>query len=162
MKKTISTLILLILMGCSFENPTTFSEQSLTEKVVTIDGNEVTMKEVLNDHKGKKVVIDIWASWCKDCVVGFPNLKKFQEENPEVVYLFLSLDKSVKSWKKGIKRFDLQGGHYFMKEGDKGAFGEFLNLWWIPRYVVVNEVGEITLFKAVKITDKNIVQALKK
>ena len=49
-----------------------------------------------------------------------------------------------------------------MMEGKKGASGDFLNLCWIPRYVVVNESGEITLFKATKITDKNILEALKK
>ena len=49
-----------------------------------------------------------------------------------------------------------------MKEGKKGGLGDFLNLWWIPRYVVVNEIGEILLFKATKITDKNISEALKK
>ncbi len=48
-----------------------------------------------------------------------------------------------------------------MAEGKKGTFGKFLGLWWIPRYVVVNEFGEIILFKATKITDKNILKALK-
>jgi hypothetical protein len=49
-----------------------------------------------------------------------------------------------------------------MKAGKKGELGDFLNLWWIPRYVVLNELGEITLFKATKITDEKIVEALKK
>ena len=35
-----------------------------------------------------------------------------------------------------------------MAEGKKGTFGKFLGLWWIPRYMVINESGEITLFKA--------------
>jgi hypothetical protein len=89
-------------------------------------------------------------------------LKKLQKENPEVSYVFLSLDKTTNSWKKGIDRFQIKGEHYFMQEGKKGEFGDFLNLWWIPRYMVVNESGEITLFKATKITDKNILEALKK
>jgi len=48
-----------------------------------------------------------------------------------------------------------------MKTGKKGAFGRFLGLWWIPRYIVVNELGEIIVFKATKITDKNILKAFK-
>jgi hypothetical protein len=48
-----------------------------------------------------------------------------------------------------------------MVTGKKGALGKFLGLWWIPRYLVINEFGEITLFKATKITDKNILKALK-
>jgi len=64
--------------------------------------------------------------------------------------------------KKIAHIYALNADHYYMMEGKKGAFGDFLNLWWIPRYVVVNESGEITLFKATKITDKNILEALKK
>ena len=49
-----------------------------------------------------------------------------------------------------------------MKNGLNSAFGDFLNSNWIPRYLVVNENGTIDLFKAKKITDKRIVEALKK
>ena len=43
-----------------------------------------------------------------------------------------------------------------------GDFGDFLNSNWIPRYLVVNENGFVDLFKANTITDKRIVNALKK
>jgi hypothetical protein len=46
-----------------------------------------------------------------------------------------------------------------MKNGD---LVEFLNVSWIPRYIVVNEKGEITLFKATDASDKDIISALKK
>ena len=160
MKKLI-LIACLVLVGCVFERPTSFTDESLAEKFIDLNNQEITIGEILNKHKGKKVLIDIWASWCKDCIVGLPNLKKFQAENPEVTYLFLSLDRNVKSWKIGLNRFNVKGEHYFMQAGKKGAFGDFLNLWWIPRYVVLNEKGEITLFKATEITDNNIVKALK-
>ena len=44
----------------------------------------------------------------------------------------------------------------------KGDLVEFLNVSWIPRYIVVNEKGEITLFKATDASDKDIIRALKK
>lgn len=154
-------ILCFVFTGCSIEY-TCFTEKSLTEKFVSLDDQEIAIGEILNRYQGKKVLIDIWASWCKDCIVGLPKLKALQKENPDVVYLFLSLDRNVESWKRAIKRFKIEGEHYFMKEGKKGPFGDFLNVWWIPRYVVVDEAGNITLFKATKITDKNIVQALKK
>ena len=46
-----------------------------------------------------------------------------------------------------------------MKEGD---FVDFVNLNWISRYMVIDEKGEITLFKATDTSDKDIVEALKK
>jgi hypothetical protein len=46
-----------------------------------------------------------------------------------------------------------------MKNGD---LVDFLNVSWIPRYLVVDEKGSITLFKATDASDKDIITALKK
>lgn len=154
-------ILLMVIVGLSScETPTQFSEPALEETFLNWKEEEVAFKDIINQYKGKKVLIDIWASWCKDCAVTLPELKSLQLENPEVAYVFLSLDRTPKSWKRGVDRFQIIGNHYFMKEGKKGALGDFLGLWWIPRYVVVNEQGDITLFKATKITDKKITEAL--
>ena len=158
MKKLLFILYVLLLFGC--EKPTQFSEVALEETFLNWNEEEVTFKEMMNQYKGSKVLIDIWASWCKDCIVTLPQLKTLQKNHPDVKFVFLSLDKTPKSWKNGVERFQIEGEHYFMQGGKKGAFGDFLNVWWIPRYVVLNEEGEITLYKATKITDKNIVEAL--
>jgi thiol-disulfide isomerase/thioredoxin len=156
------TIIILLFAFCSCETPTKFSEAAQQEILLNWEEEEVAFQNIIHQYKGKKVLIDIWASWCADCIVGLPNLKRFQEEHPEVVYVFLSLDRTVESWKRAVTRLEISGEHYFMKAGKKGELGDFLNLWWIPRYVVLNELGEITLFKATKITDEKIVEALKK
>lgn len=148
-----------LLMSCS--NPTTFTEESKTEKLVTLSGKEITFKEILDKHKGKKIVLDVWASWCKDCIVRLPNLKQLQKDFPNVSFVFLSHDRTPQSWKRGIQRFGIVGDHYLMPEKMDGPLADFLNLWWIPRYVVIDEQQNITLFKATKITDSKIVKALK-
>ena len=162
MKRLVFISIALFICVTSCEHPSNFTKESKQEVFLDLLEKEVTFAEIISNYKGQKILIDIWASWCADCIVGFPSLRKVQAENPEVNYLFLSLDKSTKSWKSAIDRYQLEGDHYFMKEGKKGPLGDFLNLWWVPRYVVVNEQGNITLFKATKITDKNISEALKK
>ncbi len=160
MRKLLIILFLFTIIGC--ERPTQFSNEALEETFLNWNEEEVTFREITNTYKGSKVVIDIWASWCKDCIVTLPELKALQQAYPDVKFVFLSLDKTPKSWKRGVERFQIEGEHYFMQGGKKGAFGDFLNVWWIPRYVVLNEKGDITLYKATKITDKNIVEALKK
>ena len=47
-----------------------------------------------------------------------------------------------------------------MQSGWKGSFGEFVDLDWIPRYMVVDKEGTIKLFKAVKADDKRIKEIL--
>ena len=48
-----------------------------------------------------------------------------------------------------------------MKSGWKGAFGSFLKLDWIPRYMVVDKQGNIKLYNSVQADDKNIKNLLK-
>lgn len=150
------------LYSCTMESPTTFSEEALNDVFIAMNNEEVSFKEILANNKGKKILIDVWASWCTDCLKGLPKVKKLQEQNPDVVYLFLSLDRNLESWKEGVERLKLKGQHYFMQSGWKGRFGDFLGLNWIPRYVLINEAGKIEVFNATKATDNLILEGLKK
>jgi len=79
-----------------------------------------------------------------------------------VVYLFLSVDEKVGSWKRGVQRHLLEGEHFNIPKGMKnGDLVTFLDLSWIPRYLVLNEKGEIILFNAIDASDKKIREALK-
>ena len=156
------TLIaLLLFVGFAQAQQKSFSEAALNEKFLSENNVEISFSEILQQYKGKTVFIDIWASWCKDCIVGMPKVQKLREENPEVVFLFLSLDKEIESWKHGIEKYGVVGENYFIPEGWKGDFCSSIDLDWIPRYMVVNAEGEISLYKAIETDDKNLLSALK-
>ncbi|WP_372756255.1 TlpA family protein disulfide reductase [Mariniflexile sp.] len=154
--KYIIILFLSALSCKAQETPTTFSEAALNDTFVTLEGNSLTFQSILDTNKGKKIVIDVWASWCSDCIKGMPKVKSLQKEYPNATYVFLSLDKTQDAWKRGIEKYEVNGQHYFMESGWKGPFGEFIKLDWIPRYLVVDENGSIKLFKAIEADDKNI------
>ncbi|MFD2726681.1 TlpA family protein disulfide reductase [Hyunsoonleella rubra] len=154
-------IILLVSFFSCTKEPVTFSEEVLNDTFTTLEGNQVTVKSILEKHKGKKIVIDIWASWCGDCIKGMPKVKELQKEHPEVVYLFFSLDRAEVPWKRGIKKYDVIGEHYFMQNGKKCPFADFVNISWIPRYMVVNEAGEIVVFNVIEADDEKLLQALK-
>jgi len=155
-------ILLLSIFSCNTEVPTQFSEAALNDTFITLEGNNIAFKDILENNKGKTIVIDVWASWCKDCIKGMPKVKALQLDYKDAVYVFLSLDRSQEAWKKGIKRYHVDGEHYFMQSGWKGAFGDFVNLDWIPRYMVINKAGNIELFKAIKADDDKLIQAIKK
>jgi thiol-disulfide isomerase/thioredoxin len=150
------------MVGCTFKSPTEFSEKALDDSFYTVDNKTVLLKEILETHKGEKILINVWASWCRDCIVAIPKMKELQVDNPNVKYVFISSDRNVHAWKKALKKYKIKGEHYFMKGGMDSDFGDFLNSNWIPRYLVINENGFVDLFKAKKITDQRIVNALKK
>lgn len=47
--------------------------------LTTIDGKTVTLSEL----KGKRVVLDFWATWCPPCRDEIPHFVKLQEEHPD-------------------------------------------------------------------------------
>lgn len=154
-------IILLTIFSCNTEVPTQFSQEAMEDTFITLEGNNIQFKDILKQHEGKKIVIDVWASWCRDCIKGMPKVKDLQEKYPDAAYVFLSLDKKQGAWKKGIEKHKIKGSHYYMQSGWDGALGKFLDLDWIPRYMVVDAQGNIKLFKAIKADDKNIAEALK-
>ena len=155
------TLIaLLLFVGFAQAQQKSFSEAALNEKFLSENNVEISFSEILQQYRGKTVFIDVWASWCKDCIVGMPKVQKLREENPEVVILFLSLDKEIESWKHGIEKYGVVGENYFIPEGWKGDFCSSIDLDWIPRYMVVNAEGEISLYKAIETNDENLLKEL--
>ncbi len=162
MKKLVGIiLLLLVVLSCKAQEPTQFSQEALNDTFITLEGKTVTFKNILEQHKGQLIVIDIWASWCKDCIAGMPKVKALQEANNDVVYVFLSLDKTQDAWKKGIEKYKVAGAHYFMQSGWEGPFGKFINLDWIPRYMVVDKTGNIALYKAIEANDANLQSIIK-
>jgi thiol-disulfide isomerase/thioredoxin len=163
MNKVYYLLILLIsFFSCNFEKPTEFSEEALTETITTSAGITTNLKNVLEDYKGKVVLIDVWASWCRDCIVGFPKVKALQEvfKDKDVVFVFLSVDRNIPSWKRGVEKYSIKGHHYFINSGQKGPLSDFLNSNWIPRYMVINKKGDIQLFKATNASDQKIIESI--
>ncbi len=151
----------LLFVSCSKEIQTQFSEVVLNEKYTNLKGELISFRSILSEHKGKQIVIDVWASWCRDCIVGLPELEALQAEKPDAVYLFLSADRNLDTWKRSIKKHDIEGEHYFMPQGTKGLLGEFVDIDWIPRYMIVDSDGRIELFEAIEADDPLIREALK-
>lgn len=155
-----SVLALVMLSFCTAEKKT-FSKTALSEKLLTADGSQVAFKNILKKHKGKTLVIEVWASWCGDCVKAMPLLKELQANNPDISYVFVSMDKTADKWKAGIEKHELKGDHYMARDQMKGAFAKAIDLDWIPRYIIVDKKGKIVLYRAVETDFEKINSTLK-
>lgn len=128
-----------------------FTDKALSINLLNLDGKtETQFAEILKKHKGKTVVIEIWASWCGDCVKAMPLMKDLQSKNSTVDFVFLSMDKTAEKWFAGIEKHELKGDHYLVKDGMKGEFGSALNVDWIPRYIIVDKTGKVLLYRAIE------------
>lgn len=150
MKKIFAFLVILASISCSNAQKTAFSKEALSEKLLATDGSQVPFQNILNKYKGKTVVIEVWASWCGDCVKAMPKMKELQAANTDVVYLFISMDKTADKWKEGIAKHELKGDHYMANDQMKGLFGKAIDLDWIPRYIIIDKTGKIVLYRAIE------------
>ncbi|WP_395067096.1 TlpA family protein disulfide reductase [Flavobacterium sp.] len=165
MKKIIMLFaVIMASISCSNAQKKEFSKEALEGKLTTIEGSEISFKEVLEKYKGKTIVVEIWASWCGDCVKAMPKVKELQAANPDVVYVFISMDKAMDKWKTGIEKHELKGDHYWVNDekGMKGAFGKSIDLDWIPRYIVVDKKGKVALYRAIETDFEKIDKELKR
>ena len=162
MKKLITAFLLTsFLTGFSQEVPkilkTKFSKEALAQKVTDVNGNTVTISKILKDHRGKILVIDLWASWCRDCLNAMPKAKELEANNPKVDFVFLSLDRNFDAWKKGLEKHEMQNKeNYWFSEGWKNNFNNYIDLNWIPRYLVINQKGGIAKYYAILPDDPEI------
>lgn len=164
MKKTALILITAIAtFACSNAQKKEFSKESLSEKLVTTDNTEILFNEILKKHIGKVTVIEVWASWCSDCVKAMPKVKEMQANNPNVDYVFISMDKAFNKWQVGIEKHELKGEHYWVNDLKmmKGSFGKSIDLDWIPRYIIVDKKGEIVVYRAIETDFEKINEQLK-
>nr|WP_294931117.1 TlpA disulfide reductase family protein [uncultured Flavobacterium sp.] len=161
MKQLVLLLIAFATFSCSKAQKSQFSEEALSEKLLAVDGDEVAFKDILKKHEGKTLVIEVWASWCGDCIKAMPKIKELQANNPDVAYLFISADKTPDKWKVGIEKHQLKGDHFMMNDGMKGVFGKAIDLDWIPRYIIVDKTGKIVLYRAIETDFDKINETLK-
>ena len=152
--------MLISTLGCAQKEEASFKKEGLENVMVTNENKPITFAEILKKYEGKTIVIDVWASWCSDCVKGMPKVKELQEKNPEVTFLFISMDKSYESWLKGIEKYEVRGEHYLTADGMKGVFGKSIDLDWIPRYMVVDKTGKIALYKVIEADDEKLIKTL--
>lgn len=117
----------------------------------------------LSDHKGKLIYVDVWATWCGPCVEEFQYSRKLVEryrKNSDLVFLYVSKDKNIESWKNFlIKNPALKGVHGIQppKEGDYNHLKidsnnvmRLYNIGGIPRYILIGKDGKIINYNAAR------------
>ncbi len=142
---------------------TEFTKEALSQKITNLDGNKLSIAEIIKKHEGRIVIIDFWASWCKDCVLALPGTKELKAENPEIDFVYFSLDRSAEQWKKGMEKFEITSPeNYWFDEGWKNPFNNYVDLNWIPRFLIVDQKGKIAKYYSISPSDPEIQKTIDK
>lgn len=170
MKKKIFGLVLLavlvaIVIG-NMVNNNIDKEDSMENEQLGIDMTGVAAKEGLNkgdaapdfelttlagekvklsDYKGKKVVLNFWATWCHPCRAEMPHMQNYyedhaEEKNVEILAVNLTYGDSVDKVEEFVADYGLTFPIPMDEEGD---IGEMFEVITIPSSYIIDSSGKI-------------------
>ncbi|NJN77399.1 MAG: TlpA family protein disulfide reductase [Saprospiraceae bacterium] len=125
-------------------------EPKATEQPVSLDKlaykdvpfTTLDQKEIkISDYKGKRVLLNFWATWCRPCVGEMPSMNKAFSELSDENYVFLAASNEriakINSFTQSVK-YDFT----FIKADDQ--FRPF-NVQVIPMTLIFDTNGEVAM-----------------
>ncbi|WP_437918073.1 trypsin-like peptidase domain-containing protein [Sphingobacterium sp. LRF_L2] len=104
----------------------------------------------LSDFKGKVVVLDFWATWCKPCIGSFPGMQAAVEKyskDKDVVFLFIDCFERQENYEAQVRSFIAENKYAFQVLFDHMSENESItkgyNIKGIPNKVVIDKEGFI-------------------
>jgi thiol-disulfide isomerase/thioredoxin len=106
-------------------------------KITDVDGNVVDLQTL----KGKKVFVNLWATWCPPCRAEMPSIKKLYTklDTAKVMFIMLSLDDEFEKAKRYANKNNLNLPVYYPTESLPLLF----KTQGIPATFIFNEKGEL-------------------
>lgn len=130
---------------------TTDSKEAFDFLAKDIDGNDVR----LSDFKGKKVYINLWASWCGPCIKEIPELEKVYQKvksSDDIVFLsmtspsdatFQNMNPQDESKKVILDKANELGVTYPVLFDVQDRFMINYNIRSFPTHIFINSDGTI-------------------
>lgn len=124
------------------------NEQKDGYEIVTLDtaltDADALLQALLLPLEGKTVVVDLWETWCRPCLMAHQSLKplKAELEGEPVVWLYLSSTSSNEAlWRDMI--CDIPGRHVRLSRRQAQALYAQFGLRGVPTYLIFSPRGEL-------------------
>ena len=135
-----------------------FPNDVLTTTLITTNGDKLILKDFLSVNKGKVIYIDVWASFCGPCRIEMPysiNLHKKYIHNENVKFIYMSIDSKIDAWKRAMESLKITSDNYMIENGLNSKLCQYLNIFGVPHYILLNKHGEIILPSASRPSSKS-------
>ena len=124
------------------------SEEGLTKgdlapdfTLTTLDGKKVQLSEL----KGKKVIVNFWATWCPPCKAEMPHMQNFyedfsDEENIEILAVNMTSEDKEESVQNFVQDYELT---FPIPLDTEGVVRETYQVLRIPTSYMIDTKGRI-------------------
>lgn len=104
----------------------------------------------LSSFKGKYLVLDFWASWCKGCIENIPALNQMIKyyKPDSIQFISISIDKDANDWKQSIIKHHFTGIQLSDLTGFISLAAIYCKVLWVPTYIVAGQNGRIIKYNA--------------
>ncbi len=118
----------------------------VAETATDFNAKDINGKNIqLSKFKGKVVILDFWATWCRPCINEIPNLKniykKFKNEKFEIISI--ALERKPSEYAIGFVKENKMGWIHIIDKDKGREIATAYKIRYIPSMFVLNSKGEI-------------------
>jgi thiol-disulfide isomerase/thioredoxin len=145
-------LIVVIVIMVGWWGSVEYADHQKKEALVSQQAPDFVLSDIegkkhsLSEFKGKIIYMKFWASWCGECIKQVVAQRKLEEElsnNPNIVFINVSVDEDEAAWRKSVVRNKLNALELISVDGLDSEIDLNYSLQEIPRYVLINKSGII-------------------
>ncbi len=104
------------------------------------EDKKITLKELLDQYKGKIIYLDFWASWCFACredIAASHSAKEYLSKK-DVAWIYISEDTNEDKWLSAAEKDSITNNQYLLYDVVHSPLLKYLNITFIPRYVLMD------------------------
>jgi thiol-disulfide isomerase/thioredoxin len=120
---------------------------------------------MLKKYEGKIVYLDIWSLGCAPCIENMPKSKKIKAnlQNRPIEFVYITTDIMFSNvWDKVYDVTLIKENHYRFAKGFDARMLKYLEINWVPNYMLFNKNGDLLSYTAVRPDDPNCEKELLK
>ncbi|WP_029901965.1 TlpA disulfide reductase family protein [Prevotella sp. 10(H)] len=98
----------------------------------------------LADYRGKYVLLDFWASWCRPCIMALPEIRSLTEKyKDKLIIVSINLDGDIDKWRQVAEKHNISWTNLSDGGTDhSGIFTQYMGVG-IPYFILISPDGNV-------------------